>query len=132
MPAAVFAAGIAAVVFIVFFFKCPIKAATGFPCPGCGMTRACVTAFYDIKGAFFMHPLFPVAMAAGAAFVIPRSREYMKCHAERFTNVCVFLLIAVYIWRMLTVYPDAPMEYNENNFIGYVIGCVKAISERFV
>lgn len=46
---------------------CPVKFATGISCPGCGMTRAWLSAFAgDLDGAFAFHPLFwtvPVAFA---------------------------------------------------------------------
>jgi hypothetical protein len=37
---------------------CPFKLLTGFPCPGCGMTRACWCLLkLDFAGAFYFHPL---------------------------------------------------------------------------
>lgn len=50
----------------VFRFPCPIKAVTGIPCPGCGMTHAYLRLLrLDIAGAFSENPLFwvlPLAM----------------------------------------------------------------------
>ncbi len=38
---------------------CPIKAVTGIPCPGCGMTRAWLSVLrLDIRKAFAYHPMF--------------------------------------------------------------------------
>jgi hypothetical protein len=37
---------------------CPIKMLTGYPCPGCGMTRACWSLLkLDFAEAFYFHPL---------------------------------------------------------------------------
>ncbi|MCL1790869.1 MAG: DUF2752 domain-containing protein [Peptococcaceae bacterium] len=44
-------------------FGCPFLAATGVPCPGCGMTRACLAFFrLDFAQAFLYHPLFPAVL----------------------------------------------------------------------
>lgn len=38
---------------------CPIRALTGIPCPGCGLTRAYLCLFRgDLRGALYYHPLF--------------------------------------------------------------------------
>ena len=44
---------------------CPFRWATGLPCPGCGLTRSVVAlAHGDLSGAWFFHPLGPLAVAA--------------------------------------------------------------------
>ena len=50
------------------FLPCPVLASTGVPCPGCGMTRACVAlASGDARSAWSLHPfaflLVPLAVA---------------------------------------------------------------------
>ena len=38
---------------------CPILAVTGIPCPGCGLTRACLAALrLDLAAAFSYHFMF--------------------------------------------------------------------------
>ena len=45
----------------VLLWGCPLRALFHIPCPGCGMTRAFVSAFQlDFHAAFLYHPLFPV------------------------------------------------------------------------
>lgn len=102
---------------ILAVYKCPVKLFTGFPCPGCGMTRALIMMFYDIKGAFFMHPLFPAVILFMPALFMKRYREFLLAHYNYIADIMIFLFTAVYIWRMLVVFPDAPMEYNEKNLL---------------
>ena len=46
-------------IIIFFFYKCPLHYLIGIPCPGCGFTRACMTALtLHFKEAFYDHPLF--------------------------------------------------------------------------
>ena len=51
-----------AVISLLFYITrigCPIKAAAGIPCPGCGMTRALISALHlDFAAARHYHPLF--------------------------------------------------------------------------
>lgn len=108
---------------LVFFYKCPIKIITGIPCPGCGMTRACIMAFYDIKSAFYMHPLFPCCFIFAGGIFVKKIRENISY--THFTYIAIFLLLAVYIWRMLMFFPSVePMEYNEKNLLGFIIGMI--------
>ena len=48
-----------AIAVIVLFYRCPAKEIFGIDCPGCGLTRACLSALrFDLKAAFEYHPLF--------------------------------------------------------------------------
>ncbi len=52
---------IAGIYFGLYIFNagCPIKFVTGCSCPGCGMTRAWISAaHFDFDSAFYYHPLF--------------------------------------------------------------------------
>ena len=38
---------------------CIVKSIVGYPCPGCGMTRALISALHlDFSSAFALHPMF--------------------------------------------------------------------------
>ena len=50
-----------AFIILMYYFQIPclIKNFSGIPCPGCGMTRAVLSAFrFDFKSAFHFHPMF--------------------------------------------------------------------------
>lgn len=48
---------------ILLFYHCPIKTIIGISCPGCGMTRALISALcFDFSKAFHYHPLFPITI----------------------------------------------------------------------
>lgn len=48
--------------------RCPLKALTGIPCPGCGSGRASLAlARLDLPAAFASNPLFTVAALAFVA-----------------------------------------------------------------
>ena len=55
----------------IFGTTCLFKGVTGYPCPGCGMTRACYSALTGhFKDAFSLHPLFPLAPVMIAAVIV--------------------------------------------------------------
>ena len=52
---------VTAFIAVLYLFKttCPIMALLGFPCPGCGMTRALLSVFkFDFVSAFHYHAMF--------------------------------------------------------------------------
>lgn len=58
----------------ISFWRCPILAATGIPCPGCGLTRATMQLLHgDIATSLKTHafaPIFLVALALMVAVLI--------------------------------------------------------------
>lgn len=66
--AAVQVAGVAAG---VGGWPCPLKAALGIPCPGCGLTRASVALLRgEFAAAFGAHAFAPVLLVALAALAV--------------------------------------------------------------
>lgn len=86
---------------------------TGIPCPGCGMTRAMLSALRgDLASAWRYHPLFwlvpPLALLA---FFKPQA--FSAVWARRMAWGLLVLVLVVYGWRMMAYFPDhAPMEYQ--------------------
>ena len=87
---------------------CPMVAFTGFPCPGCGLTRAGLLALsLDFPGAWKMNPfIFPI----GALILIWCVYRYIvfrkppvwftRCAAAVLTGLVLF-----YVWRMICCFP---------------------------
>ena len=60
-------------------FDCPVRAALGIPCPGCGMTRAThLLAHGDVRGALRMHPLVFVLGPWCAALVASEIAGHLR------------------------------------------------------
>ncbi len=100
---------------------CPMVAFTGFPCPGCGLTRAGLLALsLDFPGAWKMNPfIFPI----GALILIWCVYRYIffrkppvwftRCAAAVLTGLMVF-----YVWRMICCFPgEAPMNYYADHLL---------------
>lgn len=109
MKKAVFWVILAAVI-LAGTFKCPLYAYIGIPCPSCGMTRAWRLALAgDFRGAVLMHPLFWMP----PLLLLPPFRKKWVLW------LMLGLLIAVYVVRMITLFPDkAPMNYNFDSVLG--------------
>lgn len=91
-------------------WPCPILAATGVPCPGCGLTHACVALLRGDWRAALLHPVAPlvligVLLLAGAA-ILPTDAHAGLVRivarverATRLTWVVILLLFGSWIFR---------------------------------
>lgn len=110
---------------IALFPGCLIRDITGFPCPGCGMTRALLAAIHcDMAEAFRMHPLFwlPPIMMLAAIILAWRASDILTIKkASRIGLVLIIVFIAVYIVRMILFFPDVePMTYQQQSLFGMI------------
>ena len=100
---------------------CPMKAASGLPCPGCGITRSMVHCSRgDFPGAFRHHPLGPamwLAAIIGASSIAWPGRMRSRLHAfwyprrEAFDRAIiggVVLLMLFGLLRILFIYVPHP------------------------
>ena len=124
-------AGIAAVflgaciVLVVTGINCPIRWLTGIPCPGCGMTRACLGLLFGdpsaggsgiiehIQYAMRFHPL--VLIVPPVLLYILLGKHPLLGSPKReialLAGVCG-LMIAVYIVRLLAHDPVLSIDWN--------------------
>jgi len=94
---------------------CAIKAVSGLPCPGCGLTRAWIALFQGhVREAFRHHPLFPLALVIIAGMAgkwLPRCS--LLALKERGWSILLILFCGVYVVRMIFLFPHAlPMDFN--------------------
>lgn len=103
--------------------NCIVKWLIGFPCPGCGMTRAVFALMrFDFAQAFSYNPLvfFLPLILIGIAFQHLRIVQKIL-NSKWFSLGLVFLVIIVYILRFIYIYPNPPMDYSEHNLLSFFI-----------
>ncbi|MCI9456522.1 MAG: DUF2752 domain-containing protein [Oscillospiraceae bacterium] len=87
------------------FYRCPFYAITGIPCPGCGMTRALLSALrMEWRQALHWNPMvYPLALCCGYAavcFLMGRTRQAASI---RFWGIVGVLLLAVWLLRLPSI-----------------------------
>jgi len=100
---------------------CPLKAACGLPCPGCGVTRSMIHCSRgDIAGAIRCHPLGPgvwvAALISVSSMMWPRRfrravSSWWRRRREAFDRAIIggTLLLALFgLLRVLFLYLPAP------------------------
>lgn len=103
---------------------CPTVLITGYPCPGCGMTRAMFRLLrLDFAGAWQVHPfIYPIGLLF-MMFCISRyvlNGKYMNVVKWFMLFIAIGMLI-FYVHRMLTMFPEiAPMTYYHNNYLNRI------------
>lgn len=95
---------------------CPWKAATGLPCPGCGLTRASIWLVRgDIAGALKFHPFAPVAvigiaLVLAGAILPDASRDRLLSAMGRVDRggwISAVLLVALVVYWAVRLVLDA-------------------------
>mgnify|MGYP002512083820 CR=1 FL=1 len=113
----------AVIVNLIFHAFCPLVIFCGFPCPGCGISRAAVCfAAGRWKMAWQWNPvIFPIVLFAAYFFLnrylLGRSVKGAKVMA----GIILAMLVVVYIVRMYLYFPDrAPCVYTEHNVLAQI------------
>ena len=97
--------GVIAVLLLLNIYRCPFKAITGIPCPGCGMTRAVLHACKgEFREAFHYHPLW---IGAVPLIIVEFLNSIDVIKIPRKVNDIILiiagvLLLVVYIIRLCT------------------------------
>lgn len=94
--------GIAILYGIMFLLNvtCPVKWLTGISCPGCGMTRACLSALtLRFPEAFAYHPLWVALPFVLVALAVLHFLKRQKA-AQTLLIVSGSVMIAVWLYRI--------------------------------
>lgn len=105
---------------LIFHAFCPLVIFCGFPCPGCGASRAAVCFITgQWRQAWQLNPVvFPIALVAGYFFL----NRYLLGRKARgikaLMAVVMALLVVVYCVRMYLHFPNqVPYVYTEHNVL---------------
>ena len=106
---------------LIMGWFCPIQQLTGIPCPGCQMTTA---LYYFIQGrfqeAYFFNPAFYLLLLffliSGSGWLIDHKFLYSKSWQVLFW-LFMLLWFVIWLYRMLTIFPEWPMIYVEDNLL---------------
>ncbi len=107
-------------VHLLFHAFCPSVLLTGFPCAGCGMTRA---MFFLLTGQFWRSwNLNPMALPILLFIVYCMRMRYIGGRRVKGfkTGLCILCvcMLMVYGYRMYTIFPNRPpYVYTSNNLM---------------
>ncbi len=109
--------GILFLVLFVFGNHCPIENIIGIPCPGCNMFTAVYWLFHgNFELAYFFHPgvylLVPYVVFMGISYVKKGNQLFTSKICKYVTAIVFICFMLIYIGRMISVFPDYPMQYN--------------------
>lgn len=112
------------VIIVLCFWKCPFERLTGIPCPGCMMTTA---AYYliqlDFQKAFYFNPVIYLLLFMALPLFIAYKRNKKWFH--RLLLMTLIIWLCIYAYRMITIFPEFPMSYVEDNVISNIIKWIK-------
>ena len=87
---------------LVLLYHCPFRYFFGVACPGCGMTRALLSALrFDFAAAFSYHPLWPFLLPVGMYFgLVQRGMRISYRQQNAYLAALLLLMVAVFIARL--------------------------------
>lgn len=104
----------------IFHAYCPFLITTGFPCAGCGMTRA---VFYILTGritrGMALNPAAPMWIVFLLWFFAER---YLRGRTPKYVKAVLAMVVVItfgiYLYRMIHFFPGSPpLVFYRNNLI---------------
>ena len=124
--------GIFILFFVVFKDVCPTQILFGFPCPGCGLTRAGLLVLRLRFGqAWQMHPFIYAWLFLGLYLCYNRYIRGKKAKALVPLVIAITLFMFVfYIYRMYHYYPNVePMTQQSDSLYHSAIGILQKMKQ---
>ena len=89
-----------------FSIPCIFKLITGLECPGCGVTRMCISLLkLDFKSAFQYNPVIFCMLPIGAVMFINGIRRYILCGVNKISkaenNLMILMIIVLVIYGII-------------------------------
>lgn len=115
----------------IFRSMCPLVVLAGFPCPGCGLTRAGFAVLsLDFAGAWRIHPFIYAFIVLILLFCVNRyffGKNKMPV-LRRCLTVTLIAMLIFYGWRLYRYFPgEPPMSYYKENVLYRVIAFAKTL-----
>ena len=96
---------IAAMLYALLAFAgvgCPIRAITGIPCAGCGMTRSVISLIkLDLEAALYYHPLIVLMPFIPVLLTVKKGPLAIKKLRTVLWIIIIGAFIVVYLFRLL-------------------------------
>jgi hypothetical protein len=106
----------------LFIWRCPIYTVIGLPCPGCGMSRAAIAFIQgDIQKSLQMHALL---LPTGLCLIV---YALFKKGRRQVLYIWIAAMLIYYAWRMVFLWGEQPMVYNEQSVLFWLILLFKNI-----
>jgi len=112
------------ILLLSMFYRCPLYAVSGIPCPGCGMTRAFLSLLrLDFAAAWNWNPaVYLLLVCTGYAVVCCLMGRYEQAKSFRFWGVAACLILLIWFVRF-------PGFLQENDYLMIRAG---SIGERLL
>ena len=110
---------------ILHILKCPVLFLTGISCPGCGLTRAWLSAIkLNFPLAMYYHPLFWTIPLIALLFIF--EKRMPKKLVKILMTVFIAAFLAVYVMRMFSP-DDTVVRFTPEQ--GLIFKLIKNFSE---
>ncbi|MDE5715009.1 MAG: DUF2752 domain-containing protein [Anaeroplasmataceae bacterium] len=107
--------------------NCILKLLIGYPCPGCGMSRAAFSLLrLDFIAAFHYNPFIFLLPFLFLGIALKQNQFVKKIMKSPWVWISITIVIfIVYILRFVYIYPNAPMDYYRNNLFSFILSIFK-------